>query len=314
MNRREALKKFYNVIIAVGASSFFSFDDLLAIQTKGLKKPNLIWLQGSSCTGCTLSLTNIEDISFTDFILKFVNIIYHPNLSLDSGYDVADTLNKARKELKNDYLLVIEGSIPTLLPHACLFADVPYLGWVEKMALSAHSCIAVGTCATFGGITDMRGTNTGASSLHKVLHTAKIDKPTINLPNCPLRPEHFIYTVLYFIKFAKFPPLDSQHRPIKFFSQTIHHTCEHYNEFKEDIFATKIGEEGCMLELGCQGPVTKSDCMVTHLNGNTNNCIKVGHPCIGCASEHFPRQIMFRSYEDDRIITPLKKIYFEPEK
>lgn len=314
MNRREALKKFYNIVIAVGASSFFSFEDLLALESKALKKPNIIWLQGSSCTGCSLSLINIEDISFTDFIFKFVNIIYHPNLSFDTDHSIEDILNDAQKNLKDDYLLVVEGSIPTLLPHACLFADVPFIQWTQKMATNAHSCIAVGTCATFGGITDMKGIDTGASSLLKVLHEAKIDKPIINLPNCPLRPEHFVYTILYLTKFGTLPPLDTQYRPKEFFSKTVHQNCIHYNEFQEDIFATDIGEEGCLFELGCQGPVTKNDCMVTGFNGTSNNCIKAGHPCIGCAGEHFPRQIMFHSYDDERVITPFKKIYFEQKK
>ncbi len=316
MNRRKALKKIYNIIVTVGASSFFTFDDLLAIdrQNSQFKKPNLIWLQGASCSGCTLSLTNIEDISFVDFILKFVNILYHPNISIIKDQEIPIVLDRATKELDNDYLLVVEGSIPMQLPHACLLADIPFKNWIEKLAKHSNACIGVGTCASFGGITNMKGTFTGATPLKEVLNAQNIKKPVVNLPNCPIKPEHFVYTMLYFIKFNKLPPLDSQARPKIFFSKTIHQSCSHYNEFKEDIFATQIGDKGCLLELGCQGPVTKSDCMTTGHNSNTNNCIKAGHPCIGCASEHFPRQIMFRSYSDDRIIVPLKEIHFEQEK
>ncbi len=316
MNRRAALKKIYNVIVTVGASSFFTFDDLLAIDKENMQfdKPNIVWLQGASCSGCSLSMTNIEDISFIDFILNFVNIIYHPNLSSRADKDIPGLLNKVKKELDNNYLLVIEGSIPTQLPHACLLADTPFIEWVTTMSKHSNTCISVGTCASFSGITNMRGTFTGASPLKQVLKQQNINKPIINLPNCPIKPEHFIYTILYYIKFKKLPPLDSQSRPKIFFSTTIHKSCTRYHEFKEDIFATKIGEKGCLLELGCQGPVTKSDCMIIGHNGNTNNCIKAGHPCIGCASEHFPRQIMFRSYYDERVVTPLKKIYFEQSK
>jgi hydrogenase small subunit len=316
MNRREALKKIYNVIVAVGASSFFTFDDLLAIDSKSSQfdKPNLIWLQGASCSGCTLSMTNIEDISFVDFILKFVNIIYHPNISLATCEDIPSILKRAQRELDNNYLLVVEGSIPTKLPHACLISDTPFIDWIEQMSQHSQACISVGTCASFGGVTNMKGTFTGASPLRTVLKDKNIKKPIINLPNCPIRPEHFVYTILYYLKFNKFPPLDSQARPKIFFEKTIHASCTHYHEFKEDIFATEIGEKGCLLELGCQGPVTKSDCMVNGHNGNTNSCIKAGHPCIGCASEHFPRQIMFRSYYDERVITPLKEVFFEEQK
>lgn len=314
MNRREALKKIYNVIIAVGASSFFSFEDLLAMENSQNDKPNIVWLQGASCTGCTLSMTNIEDIPFVDFILEFVNLIYHPNISLVNDENIPKILNKTKTELDNNYLLVVEGSIPMELPHACLLADIPFIEWITDMSKHASACIGVGTCASFGGVTNMKGTFTGASPLRKVLKDQNINKPIMNLPNCPIKPEHFIYTILYYIKFKKLPKLDSQARPKIFFSRTVHESCTHYHEFKEDIFATQIGENGCLLELGCQGPITKSDCMETGHNGNTNNCIKVGHPCIGCASEHFPRQIMFRSYYDERAIKPMKDIYFEPKK
>jgi hydrogenase small subunit len=160
----------------------------------------------------------------------------------------------------------------------------------------------------------MQGMQTGAAPLGKVLDDNHISKPLINLPNCPLRPEHLVYTLLYYMRFQTFPPLDSQRRPKIFFSQSVHETCTHYYEFQENIFATKVNEKGCLLELGCQGPITKSNCMLVGHNGNTNNCIKAGHPCIGCAGEHFPRQIMFRSYKDDRVITPLKEVYFAKRK
>lgn len=310
MTRREALRKFYNVIVAVGASSFFTFEDLLALdaQKSTIKKPNLIWLQGSACSGCSLSLTDIEDISFMDFLLKFTHLIYHQNFSTTT--DVAKLLNQAKDALDGDYLLVFEGSIPTALPHACIMADIPMVEWAITMATHSKACIAVGTCASFGGITTMHGIHTGASPLIQVLKDNAIDKPILNLPNCPLKPEHLIYTLLHYIKFETFPSLDSQARPKIFFSQTIHETCSHFYEFQENIFATKINEKGCLFELGCQGTITKSDCMLVGHNGNTNNCIKAGHPCIGCASEHFPRQIMFRAYNDNRVITPLKDMYF----
>ena len=98
MTRREALKKFYSIVVAVGASSFFTFEDLLAMDSSKIDKPNIIWLQGSSCTGCTLSLTNIEDIPFMDFILEFVNIIFHPNITLGVDNNVDTLLNKAKEE------------------------------------------------------------------------------------------------------------------------------------------------------------------------------------------------------------------------
>lgn len=46
-------------------------------------------------------------------------------------------------------------------------------------------------------------------------------------------------------------------------------------------------------------------------NNNTNTCIKAGHPCIGCASEHFPRQIMLHSFNDKRAIAKFEPFKFK---
>ena len=66
-----------------------------------------------------------------------------------------------------------------------------------------------------------------------------------------------------------------------------------YELISKKIYAKKIGEDGCLFKLGCQGPVTSSDCVKSEGDFDRFNCIKSGHPCIGCGSENFPRKIMF---------------------
>ena len=51
--------------------------------------------------------------------------------------------------------------------------------------------------------------------------------------------------------------------------------------------------------------MTRNDCLVLGHNGNVNTCIRAGHPCVGCASEHFPRQIMMHAYGENRWIPPV---------
>lgn len=309
LTRREALKKMFNVVVAVGAANFISFDDLLALDSGKMIKPNVVWLHGSSCSGCSCSFLNIEDVSVVDILTKFTNLIYHPDVSLATGHHVVDLLDKTAKDLKGNYLFVAEGSIPVKMPHACLMADRPMMDWMEQMAGNAIASVAAGTCAAFGGVTTMEGMVTGSMSLSSFVKYKNLNKPVINLPNCPMKPEHLVYVIFHYAKFKTIPKLDSQGRPIRFFAQTVHERCMYYSEFQEKNFATKIGENGCMLKLGCQGPVTKNDCMVMGHNNNTNTCIKAGHPCIGCASEHFPRQIMLHTYNDKRAIVKFKSSY-----
>jgi hydrogenase small subunit len=306
MTRRDALKKIYKVVIAVGASSFLSFEDLLAIDNGEIQKPDLVWLHGTSCSGCSTSFLNVEGVPLVDILTQYTNIIFHPDVSLATGHQVTDMLERA-EEYKN-FLFVFEGSIPVGMPHACMVGNKPMTYWVDKLASNSLACVGAGTCASFGGITAMEGMVTGTKPLGEYLEYKGIKKPVINLPNCPMKPEHLLYVLFYFLKTKKLPPLDKQGRPKRFYAHTIHERCVYYSDYQENNFAKKIGDDGCLFKLGCQGIVTKNDCVISGHNDNTNICIRAGHPCIGCASENFPRQIMMRSYDDKRIIKNFKII------
>jgi len=311
ITRREAIKQMLRVIAAVGAANFFSYEDLLAMESGKMIKPNIVWLHGSSCSGCSCSFLNVEDVSVLDILTRYTNVIYHPDVSLATGKQVIDLLDKASIELKNNYLLVIEGSIPVAMPHACMMGDRPIMEWIEQMSHSASACVAAGTCAAFGGITGMQGMDAGVMSINNFNKHKKINKPVVSLPNCPMKPEHLVYILFHYAKFQTIPELDAEGRPLRFFSQTVHERCIYYSEFQEKNYAKKIGETGCLLKLGCQGPVTKNDCMTIGHNNNTNTCIKAGHPCIGCASEHFPRQIMLHTFNDKRAIAKFEHFKFK---
>lgn len=302
ISRREALKKIYRAIVAAGAASFLTFDDLLAAaQTSADKKPNVIWLHGTSCSGCSCSFLDIDFVSVSDILTKFTNLIFHPDISLATGQQVPDLLNKM-VDSGQSYIFVLEGGIPAAMPHACMTMDKPITEWVELLAKNATACIAAGTCSALGGIPKMNGTVTGSVTLDEFLADKGIEKPVVNLPNCPMKPEHFVYTALHYAKLGELPKLDEKNRPLRFFANTNHERCILYADFQEKRYAKKIGDPGCLLKLGCQGPVTRNDCLVTGHNDNTNTCIRAGHPCIGCASEHFPRQIMLHTYDDTRVI------------
>ena len=188
-----------------------------------------------------------------------------------------------------------------------MFAGKPIMEWVKPLMHNSLCTVSAGTCASFGGVTTMESMVTGCQSASVFMEKNNINKPLVNLPNCPLKPEHLLYVLVYFAKLNKLPEMDSQHRPLEFYSKTVHERCIYYSSFQEKIFAKKIGDDGCLFKLGCQGPVTKNDCLINGSNGNTSTCIRAGHPCIGCAGEHFPRQIMMHTFNDKR---PIKKFKF----
>lgn len=302
ITRREALRRIYRAIITTGAASFISFEELLAADAKPVdQRPNLIWLHGSSCSGCSCSFLDIDYVPVVDILTRFTNLVFHPDVSLATGDQVTELLARLAKS-GLPYLLVLEGGIPVGMPHACLMAGRPFVEWLKPLAAGAAACIAAGTCAALGGIPKMNGTVTGSQTFGEYLANEGIKVPLASLPSCPMKPEHFVYTVLHYAKIGAFPERDDQDRPLRFFARTNHERCIYYADFQEKHFATRIGEEGCLLKLGCQGPVTKNDCLTSGHNGNINTCIRAGHPCIGCAGERFPRQIMLHTFDDQRSI------------
>lgn len=299
MNRREALKKIWQAIVVAGASSFLTFEDLLAADASPDKRINLVWMHASSCSGCSCSFLNIEYVPVLDILTKFCNLIYHPDLSLAAGDQVTDMLHKVSTN-GSKYVFVLEGAIPVGMPHACLMADKPITHWVEKVGGKALASVGLGTCAVFGGITRMKSMETDSIPLDAFYAQKGIRQPVVNLPNCPIKPEHLVYTLLHYVQKGSFPKADNKGRPFKFYERTVHEQCIYYADFQEKRYARHVGDSGCLLKLGCQGPVTRNDCLITGHNNNTNVCIRAGHPCVGCASEHFPRQIMFHAAGDRR--------------
>ncbi|MBF0286741.1 MAG: hydrogenase small subunit [SAR324 cluster bacterium] len=300
ITRREALKKMYQAVIAVGASTFLSFDDLLAAQETPVK-PYVLWFHGTSCSGCSSAFLDMEDVPVMELLTQFFKMVFHPDLSAATGHQVLQVIDTLL-ESEQEYIFVLEGAIPVKLPHACMIGDKPLTDWVDKLATRATVNVAGGTCAVHGGVTKMQGTLTGAMTLQEYMNYRNIPPSLVNLPSCPMKPEHITYTLLHYIKKGTLPKMDNHRMPKHFFRRSVHERCIYHADYQENFFAEFIGDDGCLFKLGCQGPATKNNCFTVGYNSNTNNCIRAGHPCIGCAGERFPRQIMYHRYADPRTI------------
>src|SRR5512137_1598010 len=61
--------------------------------------PSVLWLQGSGCSGCTISFLNYiapsEPVDAAEVLIKSVNLVYHPTLSAGAGEAVVADINKA---------------------------------------------------------------------------------------------------------------------------------------------------------------------------------------------------------------------------
>jgi len=164
---------------------------------------------------------------------------------------------------------------------------------VTEMAQDALAVIAMGTCASFGGIPAAPPNPTGCVSVQKVLAAKGINKPLVNIPGCPPHPDWLFGTVESIIMFGLpgAEDLDDFLRPKAYYGKLIHENCPRRASFDEGKFAKKLGDEGCLYELGCKGPITHADCPLRRWNSGTNWIIGAGAPCNGCTQPEFPNEM-----------------------
>jgi hydrogenase small subunit len=162
---------------------------------------------------------------------------------------------------------------------------VTALDWIKRMGENSLAVVAVGTCAAWGGIPSAPPNPTGAVSTSVIIK----DKPVINIPGCPPHPDWMVGTIVHVLKYGM-PELDDLNRPTLFYGgdKVIHDNCELRQYFDVGKFAEDFGEEGCLYELGCKGPVAHCDVSTRGWNGGVNWCNRSGGPCIGCTEPFFP--------------------------
>jgi len=253
----------------------------------------VIWLQGQSCSGCTVSFLNAVDPGPAELLTKYMSLLFHATLSFATGHVAMDVLNKAIDS--KGYYLIIEGSIPEKIPESCTIGEELFTKQVLSAANNANAIIAIGTCASFGGIPAAEGNVTGATCVPKFLKKHGIVKPMIILPGCPVHPDWIIGSLAHLVQFG-LPPLDDINRPKYFFSKLIHDQCPRFADYERQKFAKTFSEDGCLFKLGCLGPETHADCTIHKWNSGVSSCINAGAPCIGCANKDFPGKKSFSIY------------------
>lgn len=261
------------------------------------KKPktNLVWLELTGCSGNIISLLDGDHPDFSFLISHMVNLVYNNSLMAAEG-------NSAMEHLKavpdTPYILAVEGAVATAnngLYNIIGQIDgrpLTALSAVKMLGERARYVIAVGACASHGGVSAASPNPAACVAVHDVLK-----RKVIELPGCPCHPDWFTGTLAHLILYGE-PELDARNRPMMFYAHTIHDRCERRSLFERRIFAKKPGDTGCMFKIGCRGPVTPIDCPVRKWNEHTNWPVGDSTPCIGCAQFGFPDKMEpFISYD-----------------
>lgn len=285
-----------------GASSVSGGVFAAGLQKLFSQQAKVLWLQGMSCSGCSVSFLNTDQPTIAEVLVEIVSLIHHPNVGAAQGDDCMRVIDDAVR--RGDYVLVLEGAVPLDMPEACVIGGRPLTSLLPPLLRKAQGIISAGTCAAFGGIPQAEGNPTGAASLLDFMRLEHIPwkNRLINCPGCPVHPQSLLGTAAYFIA-AGYPKVDDALlTPDMFYKHSVHDECPRFHYWEKQAFAEKFGEEGCLFKLGCLGPLSHTNCPRRQWNGGVNWCIRAGAPCIGCTSENFARKTDFPLYRKSEAV------------
>lgn len=154
--------------------------------------------------------------------------------------------------------------------------------WLSAVIAKARTVVLLGSEACFGVL--------GASQPDLARTEALCEEhgtPLIKLPGIPVPPHHLVGTLAHLERIG-FPRLDVHRRPELYYGETVCRRCERRGDLENGVFAGAFGEPGCLLRLGCKGPVTHNTCSVHKWNGGVSWCVGAGGPCTGCSAPGFP--------------------------
>src|SRR5579864_4038952 len=285
-------------------------------RTSPVKEVHILWITaGLSCDGDSVSVTAAEQPSIEDVLLGAIPglpkvHLHNPVLAYENGDDFMKFFYQAEEGKLEPFVLVVEGSIPNERIKkegywAALGTDsktgqpITTNEWIDRLAPKALAMVAIGTCATYGGIHAMSGNPTGAMGLADYLGwdwRSKAGLPIVNVPGCPVQPDNFMETLLYLLYqvagLAPMIPLDAEGRPTWLFGNTVHDGCDRGSYYEQGDFASEYGSPKCLVKLGCWGPVVKCNVPKRGWINGVGGCPNVGGICIACTMPGFPDKFM----------------------
>ncbi|WWW12282.1 hydrogenase small subunit [Arcobacter cryaerophilus gv. pseudocryaerophilus] len=267
------------------------FAPLVAEATELMNRVPVIWIELQDCAGNTEALLRSSAPTVDDLLFDVLSLEFHHALMACAGNDAEHQLDDAVEHFKGKYLLFVEGSIPTAMngnygtigPSGETFQE-----HLARLSKDAATVVAVGTCATFGGVPVASPNPTGAVGVMDLVK----GKPIVNIPACPANPANMVGVVLHYVLTGQVPELDSLLRPKFAFGYRIHDNCERRAHFDAGEFVEEWGDEGaknnwCLYKVGCKGPMTFNNCSIIRYNDGANWPVGVGRGCIGCSEPDF---------------------------
>lgn len=252
----------------------------------------LEWL--GSCSGCEIAILNIGE-ALVPIITEALDIVHAPVL-MDHKY-FGQCGEGVTLSIPEATVGIVTGGV----------SNHEHLEVLEEMRAKCKVLIALGTCATHGGIPALMNGQDRATSWEEIYQTVTTDpgakvpnvevpapldrvyacdekvKIDMQLPGCPPNPE-LIAEVIVSLLENRSPVLPGK---------SVCDTCPTQRQGKGDVDRVKrfitnakftpgapIDEMRCLLEQGylCMGPVTAAGCA----KRGAPSCISARVPCRGC--------------------------------
>lgn len=254
-------------------------------------KPRLpvVWFHFQECTCCSESFIRSSHPLVADVVLDKISLDYSETLQAAAGRQAEEALHNTMKKYRGEYLMLVEGSIPTADNGIyCCIGGRSALDIVKEAAADCSAIVAWGSCASNGCIQSSHPNPTSAKPVSKIIS----GRPVINVPGCPPIAEVMAGTVVHLLAFGRIPQLDGLCRPKAFYSRRVHDTCYRRPNYDAGLFVETFDDENakrgyCLYKMGCRGPVTYNSCGVIRWNNGVSYPIQSGHGCIGCSEAKF---------------------------
>ncbi len=267
------------------------FAPLVAEATELMNRVPVVWIELQDCAGNSEALLRSSAPTVDDLLFDVLSLEFQETLQAAAGFDADRQLEEAVHTFKGKYLLFVEGAIPMALDgqYGTIGASgETFYDHLIRMSKDAAAIVAVGTCATFGGVPAAAPNPTGAVGVMDIVK----GKPIVNIPACPANPANMVGVILHFVLTGQIPELDSLFRPKFAFGYRIHDNCERRAHFDAGEFVEEWGDEGaknnfCLYKVGCKGPMTFNNCSIIRYNDGANWPVGVGRGCIGCSEPDF---------------------------
>ena len=252
------------------------------------------WL--NSCSGCEIAILNLGEALLT--VLPHLDFVHMPVLMDHKYYGQTGAGDLHHLEIPEAVVGLVSGGI----------RNQEHLEVAEAMRQSCQVIIALGTCATHGGIPSLINQFSNDDLLERYYHTETTDgadapgedipalldrtyaldekvKVDIYLPGCPPHPDQ-IAEVLTALLEGRTPELPTK---------SVCDTCPTIRDGKGKLTKLRrftenahyepgapLGDMRCLLEQGllCMGPVTRAGCSGN--NGEGPRCLLARVPCRGC--------------------------------